>query len=645
MQPPRTSRRFVSGAVVVAALCASLATACGGDSAPAGQAVVSESATTETASAAPATDTAATTTDSKAARPGGTYRVGVESSFGFTAGLDPTAEYWAFGWGILGNLLTRTLLGFKHTAGPEGNELIPDLAVGMPEISSDGLTYTLRLKDGIRFGPPVSREITSDDVRYAFERIGTPAVVAQYGYHYDVIEGMLEFKEGTAETISGIETPDEKTVVFRLTRPTGDFAYRLALPASGPIPEEVAECFPEPTTYGRHLVSSGPYMYEGSESLDLSSCDSMKPIAGFKPNSQLVLVRNPEYDPATDSPEARENFPDRFEFVINSNNSDIFNRVRAGDYEGEFASVTPELLREYSENEELAGRLAVNSGDSLIFVTLNLTQPPFDDIHVRKAVNLALDKEGVRRALGGERRGEIATHIVPDTILNDVLAGYDPYPSDGFEGDVAAAMEEMKLSRYDTDKDGICDAEACQGIVNVSDVVEAARALVPPVEESLARIGVELDTKFKADAIVELQSVATNIPMSTTLGWSKDYADASVFMVLFDSRSINPTGNVNFPLVGLTPELASSLDGLQGNVDDVPSVDAAIDACAPLVGEERVRCWAELDRTLMEEVAPIVPLIDYNEARIIGPTVTKWDFDQSSANTAWAHVAVDPSAQ
>jgi hypothetical protein len=98
-------------------------------------------------------------------------------------------------------------------------------------------------------------------------------------------------------------------------------------------------------------------------------------------------------------------------------------------------------------------------------------------------------------------------------------------------------------------------------------------------------------------------------------------------------------------LVGLTPELASSLEGLQGTLQGIPSVDAAIDACAPLVDEERVQCWADLDRTLMEEVAPIVPLIDYNEARIVGPTVTKWDFDQSSANTAWAHVAVDASAQ
>ena len=60
---------------------------------------------------------------------------------------------------------------------------------------------------------------------------------------------------------------------------------------------------------------------------------------------------------------------------------------------------------------------------------MNLTQPPFDDVHVRKAVNFVMDKEGLRRAWGGPLVGEIATHIVPDPIFDDVLADYDPYPS------------------------------------------------------------------------------------------------------------------------------------------------------------------------------------------------------------------------
>ena len=104
---------------------------------------------------------------------GGVYRVDWEASFNFTNGFDPTGEYLGEVWGIYSSLLIRTLVGYRHTAGAAGNELIPDLASDLGEVSPDGLTYTFTLKDGIAFGPPLSREITSADIAFAFERIGT----------------------------------------------------------------------------------------------------------------------------------------------------------------------------------------------------------------------------------------------------------------------------------------------------------------------------------------------------------------------------------------------------------------------------------------------------------------------------------------
>ncbi len=59
---------------------------------------------------------------------GGTYRVGWESSFGFTGGFDPTGEYLGEAWAVLSNLLTRSLVGYNHVAGAAGNKLVPDLA-------------------------------------------------------------------------------------------------------------------------------------------------------------------------------------------------------------------------------------------------------------------------------------------------------------------------------------------------------------------------------------------------------------------------------------------------------------------------------------------------------------------------------------
>jgi peptide/nickel transport system substrate-binding protein len=192
------------------------------------------------------------------AQAGGTYRVDVESSFDFTKDFDPTAEYTAIGWSFY-NLFVRKLVTYKMTAGADGNVAVPDLATDLPEVSDDGLTYTFTLKDGIMFGPPVSREITSQDFKFAIDRLANPDI-GGFGYplYYEPIEGFKEVEDGKAKSVSGVETPDDKTIVFHLKEPAGDFVYRLAMAAAGPIPEEVAGCFKKGGEYGRYVISSTP---------------------------------------------------------------------------------------------------------------------------------------------------------------------------------------------------------------------------------------------------------------------------------------------------------------------------------------------------------------------------------------------------
>ena len=94
---------------------------------------------------------------------------------------------------------------------------------------------------------------------------------------------------------------------------------------------------------------------------------------------------------------------------------------------------------------------------------MNTAQPPFDDVHVRRAVNFVMDREGLRKAWGGPAAGAIATHIAPDAILGNKLKGYAPYGSTA-RATSTKAKAEMKLSKYDTNKDGLCDAKACKNI-------------------------------------------------------------------------------------------------------------------------------------------------------------------------------------
>jgi peptide/nickel transport system substrate-binding protein len=579
---------------------------------------------------------------------GGTYRIGAES-FEWTGNFDPTGEYLGTALGIYSNVLIRTLIGYKHVEGAEGNELIPDLAADMPEISDDGLTYTFTLRDGVKFSPPVNREVTSRDVAYALERVGTQSLVAQYGFYYDVIEGMQAFKEAgglekKGNKISGIATPDDKTIAFTLTEQTGDFLYRLSMPAAGPIPQEVAKCFTNAGEYGRFVVSSSSYMVEGSDKLDISSCKAMKPVSGFNPNRHLIVVRNPNYDASTDSKEARSNHLDRIELRLNTNADDIFNKIKTGELDMENAGVPPEVVREYTTSDELKPLFKSAPGDRTWYITMNLTQPPFDDIHVRKAANWIMDKEGLRRAWGGSTAGGIAQHIVPDTMFNGKTDDYAPYATEGDAGDLEKAKEEMAQSKYDTDQDGVCDAPQCKNVLHVTRNTDIWRAMVPVVEASFKKIGIELTTREFEDSYTIIQTVGRRVPVSSTPGWGKDYADPSTFMVLFDSDSILSEGNVNYSLIGLTPDQAKDV-GVTGSIQGLPSVDADIDRCSGLAGDERRDCWIELDKKLMEEIVPWVPYLDATNNDVTGPAITNYVYDQFSGTDAWAHIAVDPSEQ
>jgi peptide/nickel transport system substrate-binding protein len=479
--------------------------------------------------------------------------------------------------------------------------------------------------------------------------------VAQYGfYYYGLIDGFEAGEDPGAGGIPGIQTPDDKTIVFELTRLAPEFEFLMAMPAAGPMPEEVAGCFAEAGEYGRYVVSSGPYMYEGSDQLDASSCQALTgsgPISGFDPEDHSYFVRNPDYDPATDDPEVRANYVDRIEIDLNTNVADIYDKIERGELDGAVSSGNPpaDVLQRYSTDPELEDRLQSGDDDRTWYITMNLTTPPFDDVHVRRAVNLVMDKAGILQAWGGPISGDIATHIQPPNMTGGSPTGeeYDPFETPNLAGDVDAAMEEMRQSPYDTDQDGVCDAPECSGLTMVNRNTSPWTESEPVVVDALAQIGIEVRVQEAEDHYTIIQTVENEIPIAMNPGWGKDFPDSSSFVgFLFDGRGIACEGNFNYSLVGLTREKAEEC-----GIDfvEVPSVDADIDNCKQVALEGDAdatnECWLALDQKLMEDIVPWVPYLWPNILTTIGPAVTAWDFDQFAGVTAFSKVAVDESAQ
>src|SRR5215208_5674961 len=204
--------------------------------------------------------------------------------------MDPGKTYYTYAIGIM-NAIHRGLYAYP----PDKNEPVPDLADGDPEIAPDGKTVTVRLKSGITFTPPVSREVTSKDVKYAIERAFTAAVANGYaGIYFGDLVGAPK-PGGDYKEIRGIETPDDYTIVFKLSKGTGAaLAGALSMPISIPVPKEYAEKYDKetPSTYGEgHAVYTGPYMVE-------SASDGK--ATGYLPGKSIHLVRNPDYKPVDD---------------------------------------------------------------------------------------------------------------------------------------------------------------------------------------------------------------------------------------------------------------------------------------------------------------------------------------------------------
>ncbi len=579
-----------------------------------------------------------------AAQRGGVFRTALDD-FGFTGAFDPTGEYVGIAFNSYHALL-RTLMSTRHTAGVEGNKLFPDLAVDAPAISSDGLSYTFKLKQGVKFGPPLSRAITSKDVEYAFERINAAPLVAQYGFYYcGVIKGM-DCQAPRPAPVSGIETPDDATIVFHLSQPTGDFLFRLSMPATAPIPQEVAKCFAKAGDYGRFVISSGPYMIKGSDQLNVSSCGAMKPISGFDPTRKLIMVRNPNHDQGADKLLA--NYLDGIQIVVDTNVQDIFNKVQSGALDASYVNQPPKsILAQYLTDPAKKKFLRSSPDDQTWYITMNLAEPPFDDLHVRKAVSFVLDKAAILQTWGGSTFGQIATHIMPPTLLNNQLdQSYNPYATPDFHGDLAKAQAEMKQSRYDSNKDGTCDAAQCRGLVIMSRNVTPFTDMEPVVVSGLAKLGIRVTPRELATgaAYTTIQTVKNRIPIALNPSWIKDYADAYTFAApLFGSSSINASGNVNYSLVGLTPAKAAELSITIPSGTKIPSVDADVAACGqiPATNPNRTSCWANLDKKLMEQVVPWVPYLWSNNITILTPSVTKFEFDQSSAYISLTQIAVN----
>ena len=582
---------------------------------------------------------------------GGTLRMAMLADV--TAAFDPQKEYYSVAWEYYRCCLVRTLMSYEGVPTDQGGaEIFPDLAVDAPQASEDGLTWTFQIKPGIMYAPPKQdTEITAQDFIRAMEREANPkANVGGYSFYYSVIEGFDDFGAGKADSISGLNAVDDHTLEITTTSPLGDIGYRMAMAAAAPIPpddpnERMGVAEGHDRNYGRFLVASGPYMFEGSENMDFSvDPKDQTEVDGYVPSRQIVMVRNPSYDKSTDG--LRDAYPDRIEVRIGGDNDDLYNQVQAGTLDFVVDGIVPpDKIREYQTNPDLQDRIHVYPSDAIRYVSFNLAVPPFDDVAVRKAVSWAFDKQGFRQLRGGPTTGEIAGHVFVDSLEDNILAEYDPYATPNASGDVDKAKEEMKNSKYDTDGDGVCDDPVCENILTITDREDPYPEQSNLLQQFLEPLGLTLDVKQleRGTMYNKCNDANSHHALCAGPGWGKDFADGVTFgEPLFDSSGIWESC-CNYSLLGASPD---QLKGFGYDVTEVPSVDDKVEECSALEpGADRFQCWAELDQELMEDIVPMVPYLFDNNVDVLSPNIQNYSFDQFAGLAAYDSLAVPGNTQ
>src|SRR5438105_4464240 len=294
---------------------------------------------------------------------GGVLKIGLSSDV--HEALDPAREYYTIGWEFLHCCLTRTLLGF-NLLGPNeaGNTLMPDLATALPTVSSDGLTYTFHIRQGVHYAPPLQNvTVQAQDFIRGLLREAESATAASYPFYYTAIQGFDDVTSGKAKSISGLSAPDPTTLEIKLSKAVGYFPYTLTLPAAAPIPASpsnasaplgVAEGHPQ--SYGAFVASTGPYMFKGADQVDYSKpASKQKPPSGYVAGKSYVLVRNPSWDAATDP--MRKAYVDEFDVSVGGTVADLQNKIAAGELDTMDALPNPEGIRSFVTSPTLKSHI------------------------------------------------------------------------------------------------------------------------------------------------------------------------------------------------------------------------------------------------------------------------------------------------
>ena len=470
--------------------------------------------------------------------------------------LDPAIGYDWVNWSMIKSLYSR-LMDYE----PGTPNLVPSLAESFT-VAPDGLTYTFKLRTGVKFSN--GREVVASDVKYSIERAVDPKTQGPGAGFFGAIKGFDDVTGGKATTLAGIETPDASTVVFNLSRPDATFLHVLAINFASVVPKEAVEA--AGGDFGKKPVGSGPFV-----------------LKDWTIGQKLLFERNKDYF-VKDVPHI-----DSFSVEVGQEPLVALLRLQKGEVDIAGDGIPPAKFLEIKNSAD--GAKMIVDGEQLHtgYVTLNTKVKPFDNVKVRQAMNMAINKDRITRILNG--RATPANQPLPP-----LMPGYDKSFT-GYAYDVAKA------------KGLLAEAGFADGFSTVlySTNTDPQPRIAQAIQQDLAAVGVKAEIRALAQAnVIAAGGTEGEAPMiwSGGMAWIADFPDPS---------------NFYGPILGCSGAVAGGWNwSWYCNADLDKRAIAADSMSDPAKSADRTAAWGKVFTDIMAD-APWVPVI--NERRVVAKSL------------------------
>ena len=474
-------------------------------------------------------------------------------------GFDPAGVHDLYSAHVNGSIF-ETLFTYDYLASPA--KLVPRTAATLPEVSADGLTYTIRIQKGIYFAAdPVfkgkKRELTSVDYVYTFKRLLDPNLRSPNSWLLDGrILGMDAVLKQAAKTgkfnydqpVAGLQTPDRYTLVIRLTSPDQNFPMLLAHQPAGAVAREVIEKYRDKAGFVMgHPVGTGPYL-----------------LTRWTPGSRIILKANPDFRSFVWNFKASTAEDQKIVKAMQGKKmpqigvidiqvmeegqsrwlSFIKDEIDLFALDGE---LTVQALQNGKLKPELAKKgvhLSRITDPSIDYHYWNMQNPVVggmskDKIALRRAMAMAFSADNYINIL---QKGDAQRLQAP--IPNGVV-GYDPNYKSSIPYSVKAANLLLDRYHYKVGADGwrtLPNGQPLQIDMTISGNSARSQQQAEFWKKTLDSIKIKMSTQSLpfAEALKLEKQCKT---MFKSSAWIADYPDADNFMQLFYGKNINVTNN------------------------------------------------------------------------------------------------------